>query len=528
MGCLNSKSAAQEGIAIPGSNGLEKKSSASTGSKELKEQRKESQNPSRSSQHSSEGSQHDATAVEPVDISSTTAAIATVLEPIVIPGSPEPTAALENGGMSPPLSPLPPSLSPTTFTTERRATPTGANGEEPMRLGSRLSARLTALATGRKNGSDLRVSNLNPENLKRRLSRSEHHPLAHEHVRDVVTHILGQKKDQDRAVCVPQLLPGVLYCGVFDGHGRDGEIRSELATTELPRIIKRELSKVTDEGKTLKEADMHSALDVAYSEFHQTLDKMYEDTVYRRAVELAAEKIKNETGVEYDPNEPPNVRMPQDGGTTATSVIVSGELIVVGWVGDSRAVLARRIAKKRGPILNRFSSRLKMSTLTEDHNVAANLEEEMNRVSEQGGEIYGKHLAADAVEGMLQLTRSLGDSPFHRTGLVVSKPGIVTIPVVDESVDPLLFLIVASDGLWDYFSNKEAMSFVYKKLKKDEYATEADQFRRSNILMDTARALEAEAVKRSTDRKSHSDDITVMLLTFARGWGIEADDAPSF
>jgi len=362
----------------------------------------------------------------------------------------------------------------------------------------------------------------------RRQSRCTHHPLAHEHVRDVVTHILGQKKDQDRAVCVPALLPGVLYCGVFDGHGRDGETRSELATTELPKLIKRELGKVIDQGREITEKDVHDALDVSYAEFHNMLDKMYEETVYKRAVEEATMRSRTEQGSDNNDEVTHPVRMPQDGGTTATSVIVTGELVVVGWVGDSRAVLARRIAKKRGPILQRFSSRLKISTLTEDHNVAANLDEEMQRVAEQGGEIYGKHLAAGAVEGMLQLTRSLGDSPFHRTGLVVSKPGIITVPMVDDNVDPLLFLLVASDGLWDHFSNKEALSFVYKRLKKDGYADETNPAKRSMMLADCARALEQEAIKRSTERRSHSDDITVLLLTFSRGWSIEAEDSPSF
>ena len=371
-----------------------------------------------------------------------------------------------------------------------------------------------------------RISQRTDDEKRKRMSRVTHHPLAHEHVRDVITHILGQKKDQDRAICVPNLLPGVLYAGVFDGHGRNGEIRSELATTELPRLIRRELSKV--EGRKLEEKDLMEALNIAYDEFHSQLDTMYEETVYRHAKEAEVARRRSENGgIEIDEDEV-QVRMPQDGGTTATSVIVAGDIIMIGWVGDSRAVLARRYAKKRGPILNRFSSRLKIFTLTEDHNVATNNDEEMARVAESGGEVYGKHLAAGAVEGMLQLTRSLGDSPFHRTGLVVAKPGIVTLPVHDANADPLLFLLVASDGLWDHFTNKEALSFVYKRLKKIDYAGEEDVKRRSNMLLETARALEAEAIKRCYERKSHSDDITVLLMTFSRGWSIEAEDAPNF
>jgi serine/threonine protein phosphatase PrpC len=366
------------------------------------------------------------------------------------------------------------------------------------------------------------MSNLSQASIKssnsKRISRTTKHAVDLPQVRDVITHVLGQKKDQDRAVCVPALTEDVLYCGVFDGHGRNGEVRSELATTEIPRLIRDELEHKP--GRPYVAQDFCDALEVAYTTFHAQLDKLYEDTVLKYAKEENARiqaEFGAQAGVDAD-----KMRMPQDGGTTATSVLVSGEVIVIGWVGDSRAVLARRIAQKRN-LLNRFSSRLKISTLTDDHNVAANLDEEMQRVQEQGGEIYGKHIAGDKVEGMLQLTRSLGDSPFHRTGLVVAKPGLITVPILEDRGDvaPLLFLMVASDGLWDYFSNKEAIEFVYKRLKKQKYHEEHAEDRRHEILTDVARAIENEAVRRSVDRRSHQDDITVLLVTFEEGWNLE-------
>lgn len=362
--------------------------------------------------------------------------------------------------------------------------------------------------------------------VRRKLSRVTHDPLCHSdavhaHVRDVMTHVLGQKKDQDRAVCVPRLLPGVLYCGVFDGHGRNGEIRSELATTELPRMIAEKLGATLDAGKELGEGDLHRALDESYLQFHKDLDRLYEETVFKQAVDQA----KQHYGDEANEN---NVRMPQDGGTTATSVLVAGDLLVIGWVGDSRAVLCRRAAPGRNRVLARFSSRLKIEAITEDHNVSTNNMEEMERVAEQGGEIYGSHLTAYQAEGMLQLTRSLGDSPFHRTGLVVSKPGMVTVSLADESQDPMMFLLVASDGLWDRFSNREALSFVYKRLKKERYCDQTlTEQQRGEILIECARALENEAVKRATDKKSQSDDITVLILTFSKGWELDYQEDPA-
>ena len=442
-----------------------------------------------------------------------------------------------------------------------------------------------------------RTSELGPDG-KKRLSRSSKHAIAHEHVRDVVTHVLGQKKDQDRAAVVPNLLDDILFAGVFDGHGRNGETRAELATTELPKLIKQQLVDAMA-GKprpwVYTEPIIHAAVEQAYAKFHHQLDSLYQEQVLQPAIEQKVKQIREErlsmrsidslesgngggggggggtTTITASsskdnldnpdpfndaapspqvlspllnplatlPAAPPagaaaalpfpqnpdevNLRLPQDGGTTATSVIVAGSLIVVGWVGDSRAVLSRRIAKKKN-ILNRFSSRLKIATLTDDHNVSAGAEEDFARVAEQGGEIYGKHIAGNAIEGMLALTRSLGDSPFHRTGLVTSKPALVTVPIDDDSVDPLLFLLVASDGLWDYLSSEAAIKFVYKRLKKERYADERDPDRRAQMLIDTARALEDEVVRRATEKKGHMDDITVLLMTFSRGWSLEENE----
>ena len=105
----------------------------------------------------------------------------------------------------------------------------------------------------------------------------------------------------------------------------------------------------------------------------------------------------------------------------------------------------------------------------------------------------------------------------------MAKPGLVTVPILEDRGDvaPLLFLMVASDGLWDYFSNKEAIEFVYRRLKRAKYHEEIEEGKRLDILTDVARAIENEAVRRSVDRRSHQDDITVLLLTFEEGWKLE-------
>ncbi|KAH8059911.1 hypothetical protein JL720_13721 [Aureococcus anophagefferens] len=89
---------------------------------------------------------------------------------------------------------------------------------------------------------------------------------------------------------------------------------------------------------------------------------------------------------------PPKL-LPPEGGSTATVLRVEGSTLTAAWVGDSRAALARRDGGAEA--------------LTSDHN-AENSESERDRVEAAGGTIAA-HAGADGAEGLLQVTRSLGD-----------------------------------------------------------------------------------------------------------------------
>jgi serine/threonine protein phosphatase PrpC len=98
--------------------------------------------------------------------------------------------------------------------------------------------------------------------------------------------------------------------------------------------------------------------------------------------------------------------------------------------------------------------------LTTDHNVSCCPESELERLRVVGAEVVERHLGVPNVEGMLQLTRSLGDAPFHRKGAVLHEPEMVRRPIEDS----FLFVLAASDGLWDHFTNDEAVQFVHAEL----------------------------------------------------------------
>lgn len=65
------------------------------------------------------------------------------------------------------------------------------------------------------------------------------------------------------------------------------------------------------------------------------------------------------------------------------------------------------------------------------------------------------------VAGILATSRALGDYPLKDKRLVVADPDILTFDLADHKPQ---FLILASDGLWDAFSNEEAVAFIKDRL----------------------------------------------------------------
>lgn len=96
------------------------------------------------------------------------------------------------------------------------------------------------------------------------------------------------------------------------------------------------------------------------------------------------------------------------------------------------------------------------------------------------------------VGGILAVSRALGDGFLKLPGWITATPEIVTM---DLGGEPLKFMIIASDGLWDVISNEEAAEFVENYLSKDN-------------LFGARHMIEA-ALK-----KGSMDNITVMIIVF--------------
>mmetsp|Transcript_75576 Transcript_75576/g.133793 ORF Transcript_75576/g.133793 Transcript_75576/m.133793 type:complete len:362 (-) Transcript_75576:43-1128(-) len=245
--------------------------------------------------------------------------------------------------------------------------------------------------------------------------------------------------------------------GVFDGHGPYGHDISNFAHETLPEQVVRD--------SRFKE-DPAQALGDAFSKTHN----------------LCTEQAKSQNGAVFDCTL---------SGTTATVVLQRQDSLHVAHVGDSRAVLAK----------GRTASELKAEDLTVDHK--PDIQEERRRIEEHGGQV--RRLEGDIPHRVflpnkmypgLAMTRSIGDEVGVSAG-VISTPDVSTRQIAQD----WRFLVLCSDGVWEFIKSQEAVDIVKKFPAQDAQKS--------------AEALASEAWNRWIEEEGNVvDDITVIVAWF--------------
>ncbi|CAE7650338.1 unnamed protein product, partial [Symbiodinium microadriaticum] len=135
-------------------------------------------------------------------------------------------------------------------------------------------------------------------------------------------------------------------------------------------------------------------------------------------------------------------------GCTACVALKHGSDLFVANAGDSRAVLCRGDGS--------------VHALSFDHK--PNDSVELNRIVAAGG--FVNHVGR--VNGNLNLSRAIGDLKYKQSHHL-TRPEQIISGDPDVTVTALLpddkFFLIACDGIWDCFSNQEAVDFVRTRIE---------------------------------------------------------------
>lgn len=210
-------------------------------------------------------------------------------------------------------------------------------------------------------------------------------------------------------------LNSVYFYAIYDGHGGKG----------VSAALKR---------------DFASKMLQALKGINLTLTKNYKQV----------RSIMVKTVINYDNSLYKSSKNFNGTGSTATMVVRQHNTLYFINLGDSRSVLYN---KKTGKIV--FTTTDHKPTTISEH----------NRILRSGGYVSGKR-----VNGILALSRAFGDFNLKKNkqkqfmsehGPVSSRPNITIVKLTQPSKN--YRLILACDGLWDVFTNKQVVKMVGTK-----------------------------------------------------------------
>ncbi|XP_038876905.1 protein phosphatase 2C 57 isoform X2 [Benincasa hispida] len=244
---------------------------------------------------------------------------------------------------------------------------------------------------------------------------------------------------EDDAVVRSDGFNGFLFAAVFDGHGGYSSVKF------LREELYKDCVAALQGGLLLNEGD--------FEVIRAALEKAFDDTDKRLLLLLEAAGEEDESG------------------STATVAFIRNDVLFVSHLGDSCIVLSRSGGAQ---------------VLTSSHRPYGNNStslQEIRRIREAGGWIVNGRICGD-----ISVSRAFGDIRFktkksemlHKGveegrwsekfisrvqfngDLVTASPEIFQV-TLGSNVE---FILMASDGLWDYMNSSDAVMFVRNELRQ--------------------------------------------------------------
>ena len=205
-------------------------------------------------------------------------------------------------------------------------------------------------------------------------------------------------------------------------------------------------------------------------------------------------------------------------GTTACVVLKRHQKLYVANCGDSRAVLARRrprCGSENGEKQQQQQQSFTTIPLSIDQNPDSIGEKE--RILDSGGYVSPPPepgltarvwLDSNMTQIGLAMARSIGDHAVKSVG-VIAEP-VVSVHAVDEELDD--FVIIATDGVWEFISSEDAVEIVGRYLYNDTNNSGCDASEACEALIKAATA------KWHEFEGDYRDDITAMVIRLKDLW----------
>lgn len=248
-----------------------------------------------------------------------------------------------------------------------------------------------------------------------------------------------------------------IFCGVFDGHGPYGHMVARKVRDCLPLLLRTEWeSRSSDdqsfgcenengnasESKHFGEAGGDDCCESTENESNVKFPDIYLHLKrsFLKTFKLMDKELKLHTAIDCFCS-----------GTTAVTVVLKGQDLIVGNVGDSRAVLATRDK----------DNSLMAVQLTVD--LKPNLPREAARIQQYKGRVFALQDEPEVARVWLPnsdspglaMARAFGDFCLKDFGLI-SVPDVYYRQITERDE----FIVLATDGVWDVLSNKEAVDIV--------------------------------------------------------------------
>lgn len=248
-----------------------------------------------------------------------------------------------------------------------------------------------------------------------------------------------------------------VFCGVFDGHGPFGHMVAKRVRDSLPLKLSAHWEVKSDD--VLRESIQNRTCNVNSED--TPLISVEEETAAYATVE-GAEKhheifqtltesfLKAFRVMDWELKMYANIDC-FCSGTTAVTLVKQGQDLVIGNVGDSRAVLATR-DEENSLIAVQLTVDLKPSVPAE-----------AERIRKHKGRVFALHDEPEVPRVWLPNNNSPGLAMARAFGDFCLKDfGLISVPEISyrRLTEKDQFVVLATDGIWDVLSNKEVVDIV--------------------------------------------------------------------